>query len=97
MLLRKNRRRNEIDNLFALLNRLKCRTQGNLRLAITDIPTNQTIHNLMALHVALRVLDRRELIVRLLIREKFLKFSLPHRVRSINKSIRILSRRIELD
>ena len=51
----------------------------------------------MALHVALRVLDRRELIVRLLIREKFLKFSLPHRVRSINKSIRILSRRIELD
>ena len=54
MLLRQNRRRHQINHLLAVLHRLKRRADCNLRLAIANVPADQAIHDLAALHVPFR-------------------------------------------
>ena len=76
-LLCKNRGRYKINNLAAFLNCFKRSSQRNLCLAISDIPTHKTVHNLGALHIFLSIFDRSQLIFCFLIRKHLFKLSLP--------------------
>ena len=96
-LLCKNRCRNEIDYLTALLHRFKCGTKCNLCLAVADIPTHKTIHDLCAFHVPLRIFDGGELILCLLIRKHFFKLPLPDSVRATDITFFFLTYRIKFD
>ena len=82
MLLCQNGGRNEVDDLFALLYCLERCTDCNLGFAIANVPADQAIHDFVALHVPLRIVNRSELIVRLIKRKQFLKFFLPDRILS---------------
>ena len=95
-LLRQDRCRDQVHDLFSFLHRLERRAECDLRLSVSHIPADQAVHDLLALHVPLRIVDRSELIVRLIIGEHLLEFLLPHRIRPVLESFRILSRRIEL-
>ena len=96
MLLRQNRRRHKIGHLFAVLYSLKSRPDRNLRLAVADIPTDQPVHDLPALHIVLDRVDRHQLILCLLIREHFLKFLLPDGITAVGKPFLPLPLRIQL-
>ena len=87
MLLCKDRSRHKISNLSAIVYCLKCRTDRNLGLTKAHITTDQTVHNLAALHVCLCLCDRFLLVIRFLIREHFLKFLLPDRILRIAEAL----------
>ena len=95
-LLRQDCCRDQVHDLFSFLHRLERRAECDLRLSVTDIPADQAVHDLLALHVPLRIVDRGELVIRLIVREHLLEFLLPDRIWSILESFCILSRRIEL-
>ena len=97
VLLRKDRRRHKIDDLLALLHRLERSTDGDLRLAVADITADQTIHDLCALHIMLRLLDRTHLILGLLKREHLLELTLPDRIRPVYIAFLLLTDCIQLD
>ena len=96
MLLCKNRCRNQIDYLLTLLYSFECRTDCNLRLTKSNIPTDQTIHDLMTFHIFFYSLDRHHLIFRLFKRKHLFKFSLPYCIFSVDITILLLSCRIQL-
>ncbi len=83
-------------HLLALLHRLKRCSDGNLRLAITHIPADEPVHNLLALHVPLRGLNRKRLIFRLLKWKQLLELPLPYRIRPVYETFRLLPDRIKL-
>ena len=86
MLLRQNGCWHQKCNLFPILHRLKRRTDGNLSLTIANVTADQTIHDLRALHIFFRCLDRKVLIFRLLEWEHLLKLALPDSIRPIGKT-----------
>ena len=96
MLLGKNGRGDQIDDLLTLLDCLKCCPQRNLCLAIAYISANQAIHDFPALHISLGRLNSLCLILGLFIRKQLLKFLLPHRIRAILISGSLLPGRIQL-
>ena len=96
MLLRKNRCRDKINHLFSLLYCLKRRTDGNFRLPVANIPTNQAVHDLRALHVLFRRINGKQLILRLLKGKHLFKFPLPDRILSARITVFLLTRRIKL-
>lgn len=51
MLLRQNCGRHQIHNLLPLLNRLKCRPERDLRLAISNVAADQAVHDAAAFHI----------------------------------------------
>ena len=95
MLLRKDRGRHQINHLLSILHRLERCADRDFRLSVADIPADQAVHDLFALHVLFGRLDRELLILRLLKREHFLKFPLPHGIRAVDKSFLFLSRGIK--
>ena len=95
-LLRQDRRRNQVHYLFSLLHRLEGRPERDLRLSVSDVTADQAVHDLLALHVPLRVIDGGELVIRLIVGEHFLEFLLPYRVRAVLKTFRVPARRVEL-
>ena len=95
-LLRQDCCRDQVHDLFSFLHRLERRAECDLRLSVTDIPADQAVHDLLALHVPLRIIDGGELVIRLIVGEHLLEFLLPHRIRSVLESLRVLTRRIEL-
>ena len=97
MLLREDRRRREHRDLLAVLHGLECRAQRDLRLAVADISADQAVHDLRALHVPLRVFNRLQLVLRLLVREHFLEFPLPLGVRAVDEAVLLSARRVERD
>ena len=96
MLLSQNGRRNKINNLFSLLNRLKGSPDGHLCFSESDISADQTIHDLFALHISLDGPDGIQLILRFLIRKHLFKFSLPNRILSIDKAFLLLAKCIKI-
>ena len=96
MLLRQDRGGDQVGHLFSLLHRLERRPQCDLRLPVAHIPADQTVHDLMALHILFGILDGRKLPVRLLIGEHLLKFPLPDRIRPIRVTVRLLPDCVEL-
>ena len=96
MLLREDRRRHEKRHLLAILHRFKRCANGNLRLAIPHIPADQAVHDAWTLHVALGRLDGKKLVACLLKRKHLLKLLLPDRVLAKDKTLLLLTDRIEL-
>ena len=94
VLLRKDCRRHKVHDLFPLLHRLECGTDGNFRFSVADITADKTVHNLTALHVRLRVRNGIQLILRLLIGKHFLKLSLPDSILAKAVALRRLTRRV---
>ena len=95
-LLREDRCRNQIDHLFFFLYGFKGCPERDLRLSVSHISADQAVHDLLALHVPLRIVNRSELIVRLIVGEHLLEFLLPHRIRPVLEPFRILARCVEL-
>ena len=91
VLLSQDRGRYQIHHLPVFLHRLKSRANSDLRLSISHIAADQTIHDLCALHIPLRIFDGLQLILGLFKGKHFLKFLLPHRIRSVGKTIRLLA------
>ena len=86
----------QVNHLTALLNLLERGPQGHLRLSVAHISADQAVHDFPALHIPLRGLDGFQLIFRLLIGEHFLKFPLPHRIRTALKAVGVLPGGVEL-
>ena len=80
MLLCKDRRGGEKDDLLPTHERLEGRAQGNLRLAEPDISAKKPVHGPPRLHVLLDLRDRTQLVGRLAVGEALLQFPLPRRV-----------------
>ena len=95
-LLGQNGGRHKIHNLSALLHFLKGSAKGNLRFAIANVTANQTVHDLGAFHIPLGILNGIQLILGFLIREHFLKLTLPYGIRSAYISLFFLAHRIKL-
>ena len=60
-------------DLLALHHGLERRAQRDLRLAEPDVAADQAVHRLRPLHVALDLVDRRQLVAGLLVRERVLQ------------------------
>ena len=81
MLLDKNGGRGKEHGLFSVHDTLKYRSESNLRFSESDVAAQESVHRLFRLHVFLDVLDRIQLIFRLLIGEIVFKLCLPYCVR----------------
>ena len=77
MLLRKDRRGDQISHLFAAHDGFEGSSQGDFGLAEADVSADQTVHDAVGFHVFLDVPDRVQLVVRLFEGEQFFKFFLP--------------------
>ena len=97
VLLGQDRRGHKVSHLLAVLNGLEGRPDGDLRLPVADVPADEAVHDLPALHVPLRVLDRGELVLGLLVGKCLLKLLLPLRVRAVGVALAVLARRVEGD
>ena len=91
MLLGQDRGRGEDGHLFTVLYRLKGRPDGDFRLAVSHVAADQPVHDPGALHVPFRILDGRDLIIRLLVGKHLLKLLLPNRVRREGEALPRLS------
>ena len=96
VLLRKHGCRHENSNLKPIHRCLERRTHGNLRLAKAHIATEQAIHRLLALHVALDLCHGTQLIVRLLVGKRLLKLTLHRIVRRKGMPLGKLTLRVDL-
>ena len=67
----------EEHDLLAVLGGLEGRAQGDLGLAIADVPADQAVHRARLLHVGAHGLDRLELVRRLAVGERALELHLP--------------------
>ena len=97
MLLGKDRRRHEIGHLLAVHHGLKGCAECNLSLPVADIPADQPVHDLPAFHIPLGVLDRLQLVLRLLVGEELLELALPLGVGAVDKSVLRLPLGIQRD
>ena len=97
VLLRQNGCRHQVGDLFSILHGLECGTDGNLRLAVADIPADESVHDLVRLHVLLGVLNRLQLILCLLKWKQLLEFMLPFVVRRERVTLLILTDRVQVD
>ena len=77
VLLREHRRRHDDCHLLAVHDRLEGGAERDLGLSVTDITHDQPVHGPPALHVALDVLDRLQLVGRLGVGESVLHLDLP--------------------
>ncbi|CAB4849624.1 unannotated protein [freshwater metagenome] len=64
-------------DLLAVLHRLEGSPDGNLRLAVTDVTTDEAIHGNQVLHIGLDLVDTRELIRSFVVGEGVLELALP--------------------
>ena len=96
MLLCQNRGRHQIYHLLIFLYGLKGSANGNLCFTESYVSTDQPVHNLRTFHILFRIGNCLKLIVRLFKTEHLFKFSLPYRIRSVHKSLLLLSCSIEL-
>ena len=90
VLLSQDRRRHQHRRLLAVHRRLVRRADRQLRFAEAHVAAYQSIHRLGALHVRLDLLDRAQLILRLLERKRLLKIFLSRIVRRKFKARRTL-------
>ena len=96
VLLGQHRRRHQHRDLHAVGHRLERRTQRDFRLAVADVAGHEPVHRPRALHVAFDVLDRAQLVRRLLEAERRLELPLPRRVRLIGVALGHRAPRVEL-
>ena len=77
MLLGKDHGRGEEGHLLAAHHGLEGRAEGDLRLAIAHVTADKAIHDLIALHIALDLIDAPKLVGSLGERERRLELYLP--------------------
>jgi len=77
VLLGEHGRGHQEHHLLAVRGRLERGPQRHLGLAVADVPADQPVHRPRLLHVGLDLLDRVELVGRLLVRERPLEVHLP--------------------
>ena len=80
VLAREQRGRHEHRDLRAVEHRLGRGAQRDLGLAVADVAADQPVHRDRPLHVGLRLLDRLQLVGRLLVRERLLDLLLERAV-----------------
>ena len=80
MLVGEQRGRHEDRHLLAVLHRLERGPHRDLGLAEPDVAADEAVHRDRPLHVGLDVVDRVQLVGRLLVRERLLELALPRRV-----------------
>ena len=97
VLLREHGRRHEHRDLLAVLHRLERGAHRDLGLAVADVADDETVHRPRALHVALAVVDRRELVRRLGEGERVLHLDLPRRVLPERVRADGLARRVQAE
>ncbi len=90
-LLRKNSCRRKVSHLFVFLDSLKCGTDGNLCLSVSDVPADQAVHDFGAFHVPLGSFNCQLLVLRFLKWKQLLKLPLPDRVGSVHVTVFFLS------
>ena len=80
VLLREDRGGHEHHHLLAGVGGLEGGAQRDLRLAVADVSTDETVHRALGFHVGLDELDRLPLVGRLGVRERGLELAQPVRV-----------------
>ena len=83
--------RHKIYHLFSFLDCFECRAYSNLCFAKSDIPTDQPVHDFMALHIMFRIFYRLQLVFSFFKWKHFFKFFLPYRIRFVDISICLLT------
>src|SRR5262249_8051829 len=73
VLVREDRRRREEGRLLPVEDALEDRAHRDLGLPVADVAAEEAVHRLLRLHVALDVLDRRDLVRRLRELERLLE------------------------
>ena len=97
VLLHQQGRRDEQDDLLAVLDRLERRAHRDLGLAVADVAAHQAVHRDGALHVALDLVDRDHLVGRLDERERVLELGLPRGVGAEGVALGRLPGGVQLD
>ena len=97
VLLDEQRGGHQQDHLLAVLDRLERGAHGDLGLAVADVAADQPVHRHRALHVALDLLHRGELVGSLDERKGVLELGLPRCVRPECVTLRGLACGIQLD
>ncbi len=82
VLLGQQRRGHQHRHLLAVHDGLERRPHRDLGLAVADVAADHPVHRVLALHVGLDLLDGRELVRGLGVREGVLELPLPRRVRA---------------
>ena len=95
VLLGQDRRRRQEGDLPAVHGGLERGPEGDLSLAVADVPRDQAIHGTGLLHVGLDLLDGAELMGRLLEAERRLELPLPGRVGAEHVAVQDRARRVE--
>ena len=88
VLLGEQRRRHEHRDLLAVLDGLERGPQRHLGLAEADVAAQQPVHRPVGLHVGLDRFDGRQLVGRLLVRERLLELALPRACRARTRAPR---------
>ena len=91
MLLGKHRGRNQNCRLLAVQDALHHRPQRNFGFAEADVAAQKPLHGSRRLHVVLDLRNCAQLIVGFRVFEALFKLLLPNGIRSVLKSIRMLS------
>ena len=89
--------RRDDRNLLARHDGLEGRTNGDLGLAEPNITGQKAVHRDLAFHVGLDLVDRRELVGGLVVRERVLEFALPRGVRREREPLRLSTGGIQFD
>ena len=97
VLLGEQRGGDQDGHLLAVLHRLERRPYRDLGLAVADVAADQPVHRDRLFHVPLDLLDRRQLIRRLRVRERVLQLTLPRGVRAERVPLGRLPGGVELD
>ena len=97
VLLGQDRRRDQHRHLLSVHRHLERRADRQLRLPVPHVPANQAVHRPRALHVPLDHLQRRVLVLRLLVREGRLELLLPRRVLRVRDPKLALPERRDLE
>ena len=96
VLLGQDRRRREQSHLLAVHDRLEGGPHRDLRLAVTDIAHQQTVHRPRGFHVALGFGDGLRLVGGRLVLERLFELALPRRVLGEREPCRQLALRLDL-
>ena len=97
VLVGKHGRRHHHRHLLAICARLKCRPHGDLRLAESDIPTDQAVHRHRRLHIRLHLLRSLLLIGRILVHKGGLQLLLQVGVGAKGEALHLQPLGVELD
>ncbi len=97
VLLHEQRRRHQHGDLLAVLDRLERRPHRDLGLAVADVAADEPVHRDDPPHVGLDLVDRAQLVGRLLEREGVLELALPRGVGPEGEALGGLPGGVQLD